>query len=472
MPGLIKQCHVHPDCLEIHKIEVRSQVCVELSADWSHDGNSYCFLHLPTFKSNFVFETILTIRIRRDAFDFRYVCFPTKISFSRKELPTTINFNHATFLDHVSFVDTRFIGEAKFIGTTFKKRASFNKSNFFKDALFSKTVFESEANFSNTDFCAKATFYQGAFHKGANFKASSFKKLAHFDETTFKQNEDRNILDFSESRFENGCNFFSSKIFCEADFSYSIIDDTRDSSKRISTKTSVDKPGANFIDAKFAKVTFNNAVIKRRSDFSSATFKGDCKFQWVKFEGWTEFTNAKFNNCLEEHSTSFENCAFVSSVRFENSKFHQKISFEDARFNAGSDPNTNFKSFANFTNCEFYGPALFNAATFLKKARFWWTKFYHNCYFTDVIFRNTAQFKNAQFGKMIMLPLHHLNLPLLKSPHFSRQRIFIVKQFFPAQTHSMDLGCFLPELHFVRELISATRDLMVILNFPQTNTNK
>ena len=422
-------CYIHPNCIEQDKNEIRFRVCNELGADWDFAGNKYCFLHLPSSKSPSVFQNILKIRIARDDYDFRYVYFPTQIHFSRKELPATINFNRATFLDTVSFVNTRFLGEAKFIGTTFKKNASFNKSSFFEEAMFSTTVFESEVNFSDTDFLAKATFYRGTFHKGANFKSSRFKKLAHFDETTFKQNVDEKNLDFSGSRFENGCKFFRSKILCAADFSHSIIDDIRDPTKRNSTGTSDDKPGANFIDVEFGKVTFNNAAIKRRSDFSSARFNGDCKFEYATFEGWTEFTEAKFNMPTEIHSTSFKKCAFVSSVRFEKSEFYQKVSFDDVRFNSGLDPSTNFKSFANFVNCKFHGLTTFNKVVFLKVARFWDAKFYNNCYFTDATFKNTAQFKNAKFFKVADGKHGDLTVASFESASFEKSAFFTTAEF-------------------------------------------
>jgi len=166
------KCYIHENIREYRKEEIFVSVCNNLSADYLHNGNRYCILHLPDEnKDKEIFVREIEKRKVHKNYDFRAVFFSAYAEFSDFTFDKIADFRSATFKKNVSF-----------IGAVFKQEARFSWTNFQGDTFFDLAVFEKKALFDSCYFGkdSDVNFRGVAFNRTVDFSYATFSGFVEF----------------------------------------------------------------------------------------------------------------------------------------------------------------------------------------------------------------------------------------------------------------------------------------------------
>jgi len=134
------------------------------------DEECLCLLHSRQVnKDKIAFDTEIEKMLRRQAYDFRGVFFPSSISFSDIKFFKEANFSFAIFSDEVEFIKAKFLDVADFNMAKFSKKAHFFRATFFEKAFFYGAIFGDGADFSGVNFAQGANFGEAGFYGSTNF---------------------------------------------------------------------------------------------------------------------------------------------------------------------------------------------------------------------------------------------------------------------------------------------------------------
>ncbi len=155
------------------KENVHKTVCQNLTADFKHEGQNYCVLHLPDEKKhkNTNFKSIIQARLDNQESNFQYVYFSDRLHLSSHEFINQANFTGCVFQQDAAFIDIVFNERAIFRDTTFKQDIWFAHTAFLKAAYFNNSVFEktSEFMFVEINIGDKIYFTDAVFRSDAIF---------------------------------------------------------------------------------------------------------------------------------------------------------------------------------------------------------------------------------------------------------------------------------------------------------------
>ncbi|MEZ7698991.1 pentapeptide repeat-containing protein [Rothia mucilaginosa] len=270
--------------------------------------------------------------------DFRLANFPGFAEFKNVKFRKAVNFSGIVFAQSATFQQAQFHGVANFIWTLFKndsdnmREADFTNTKFFQGASFYRATFESIANFENAKFLkntkfsrvdfSKATLEGGpsfliTHHRGdtiekhlaefeffstattdndlikriADFGHAIFEKKANFKNTIFGSESDADqIIDFSNTEFEQGADFTSATFNYKTYFDSSIFKKENDSTECASFSSATFRRNADFSSVVFkADVNFRAQIFGQEVDFHLANFSGTTDFSDVIFKGYTGF---------------------------------------------------------------------------------------------------------------------------------------------------------------------------------------
>ncbi|GAB6136285.1 pentapeptide repeat-containing protein [Thermococcus prieurii] len=277
-----------------------------------------------------------------------------RILLQRNDLPKEIEigarFDEAIFLDVVTFKNAVFKSSVSFSGTVFKKGALFDGCKFSgKQADFSNSKFY---RFEQEDL-QNSTLVLGA-DEPALLGCSSLGIGACFNGVTFRCG-----VDFRNAKME----------------------------------------GASFMNAFFVKEsTFEEAQFNGFAIFISAKFGDKVSFKSVKFQDDVTFSGASIDVISVLHS----NAPFYEKLNMPSAQFYEEVTFQEAEFHSKT----------TFSKCQFRKGANFGGAIFDNGADFQWCVFlnknitpikknysYPETTFAKSIFKNTAFFDFAEFGK-------------------------------------------------------------------------
>lgn len=319
------------DCDELVRSSCRGEPSYEV-----HDKH-YCVFHFPGPGKSEDFNKALREKLQNKDFDFRGVCFPPKISFSKFNFSQTADFSDAIFSGETDFRRVVFSNGASFCRTRFSDGADFSSATFlgllvnFREAIFSATtlfhasVFSGDAQFIGATFTNTAAFYDAKFDS-ANFEKASFQ-VAKFSHATFKA-------------------------------------------------------------AEFSSATFSGAA-----DFSYATFDGDAKFKECSFNAEANFYNAKFS------IGSLFSKAIFKSVKFNSVTFGGD--WDPADMEDSHRKDANFEGAIFYEDASFIGifksEACFRSSTF-KNAVYFCASFKARAIFASAVFKGVTHFKNSTFS--------------------------------------------------------------------------
>ncbi len=387
-------CHVHIECDVNDRKDINKSVCRDLETIEHTDGKHYCLLHLPTKEKDIekfkqVFEerlhehddTIVKIEAKfpddkdkqyeaimeqKIDYDFRYVCFPSKVDLIEHNFKALADFSSATFSGNADFSSTTFGGftnfssaifssSTTFWGAVFKSEADFNMTMFTGEAQFYGVTFTSDADYSLATFAFDSGFIKTIFLASADFSGTIFTRETYFLDSNFTSS-----ADFSSATFSNDADFNSVKFFSNANFSSATFNGNADFSSAIFNgevefnKTKFGQSGeTKFFKAKFEKdtifeetefnnpVSFNSAVFGKESDiiFRDAFFAQYASFRYSTSEGYLRFINLRQS---EENRFNFEEASFEKASR---------ISFHTLRLRPNWFINIDSRKFV-FTNID------------------------------------------------------------------------------------------------------------------------
>lgn len=275
--------------------------------------------------------------------DFRSANFPGFAEFKNVKFREAVNFSGIVFAQSTTFRGSRFYGVANFIWTLFKnnpgcnQEADFTTTKFFQGASFYRAAFETNANFENTKFLKNAKFSRVDFSKATLKRGPSFlitnhredapekhlaefeffstattdndliKRIADFDHVIFKkkanfknvtlgsESDSDQIIDFSNTEFEQGADFTSATFNYKTYFDSSIFKKENDSTKCASFSFANFRRNADFSSAVFkADVDFRARIFGQEVDFNLATFSGTTDFSEVIFKEYAGFRYVNF----------------------------------------------------------------------------------------------------------------------------------------------------------------------------------
>jgi len=154
--------------------------------------------------------------------------------------------------------------------------------------------------------------------------------------------------------------------------------------------------GADFSDAKFYQVAFDNAEFRRDARFTGAQFES-----WASFEGAKFGIDAIFDRCRFGAQTSFDACEFDSRVTFVGTTFGEALVMRGAVF--GDETSFDWASFehrASFVGSLFVGNASFVAATIGFEADFSGLLVGGSLSFDAAIFEGQTSFVALSWGAL------------------------------------------------------------------------
>ncbi len=316
----IPQCRIH-DKVEVWEVDdIRANVCCNDEPPTEHtDGKHYCLFHLPTKEKAEKFAVKFKERLEkiekelkrvenlpeeeREAerwkirYDFRYVWFPSWVSFSRYKFSAVAYFSSATFSADAYFSEATFSAVADFSSATFSAVADFSSATFSAIAYFSSATFSADAYFSSATFSAVAYFSSATFSAVAYFSETTFSAVAYFSEATFSA-----FADFTRTKFSKT----NSTSFQQAKFTKKVF----------------------FDRARFRNfITFESAVFEDKSDvfFRRSFFASNANFQYCTAEGYLRFSNLRqgLHSKFDFQEAAFEKADRVSfhTVRLQPNWF-------------------------------------------------------------------------------------------------------------------------------------------------------
>ncbi len=212
--------------------------------------------------------------------------------------PDKHKFNITTFSRNVSFYQCRFLSKIDFRECQFNGYVNFNQTEFNEDAIFQGVSFRDKKNyFKQTKFKKRALFQQAFFDGEVHFLQAEFTDKAYFQGVDFD-----GIAQFGGTKFGGVADF--SMCNASKDFLF------------------------NF--AKFyRRATFNNAVLRGRTEFNDGNFSNGAVFENVLFYGQTSFNNLKTSNVIRFNNSSFvfgkPDLKSISDtlINYDNAKFHE-----------------------------------------------------------------------------------------------------------------------------------------------------
>ena len=276
--------------------------------------------------------------------DFRSANFPGFAEFKNVKFREAVNFSGIVFAQSATFRGSRFYGVANFIWTLFKnnpgcnQEVDFTTTKFFQGASFYRAAFEANANFENTKFLKNAKFSRVDFSKATLKKGPSFlitnhredapeKHLAEFEffSTATTDNDlIKRIADFGHAIFEK-----------KANFKNTIFGSESDSDQIIDFSNTEFEQGADFTSATFNyKTYFDSSIFKKENDstkcasFSSATFRRNADFSSVVFKADVDFRAQIFGQEVDFHLANFSGTTDFSDVIFKGYTGFRYVIFE------------------------------------------------------------------------------------------------------------------------------------------------
>lgn len=151
-----------------------------------------------------------------------------------------------------------------------------------------------------------------------------------------------------------------------------------------------------FLSCQFEKdVSFRNATVNGRLDFSKSIFRGV-----ANFEGITAQHRAFFNNSYFSKEARFQNAAFQRSANFMDTKFMQQCSFQQAIFKEEAQFSVcQFGEYADFSLVDARGKMIFNYSEFFARAVFEDARFMQGFDFLNVKMQETFFTKTTFMGR-------------------------------------------------------------------------
>jgi uncharacterized protein YjbI with pentapeptide repeats len=143
-----------------------------------------------------------------------------------------------------------------------------------------------------------------AFFRWARFDGAQFRGPARFPDATFERG-----CSFVGTAFGDECDWYRARAVGEADFD----------------------------DASFASVRFDETVFEDDASFAGARFEGDASFRGVEFRGGANVVvdDADFSDTVFTASATFRDAVFRYG-RFDDAAFHEPPTFDDATFRKGA----------------------------------------------------------------------------------------------------------------------------------------
>lgn len=276
--------------------------------------------------------------------DFRSASFPGFAEFKKVKFREAVNFSGIVFAQSATFRGSRFYGVANFIWTLFKnnpgcnQEADFTTTKFFQGASFYRASFEPNANFENAKFLKNAKFSRVDFSKatmegGPSFLITNhredtiekhFAEFASFSAAPMGDESTKRIADFGHAIFEKKANFKNVTLGSESD-SDQIIDFSNTEFEQ----------GADFTSATFNyKTYFDSSIFKKENDstecasFSFATFRRNADFSSVVFKADVDFRAQIFGQEVDFHLANFSGTTDFSDVIFKGYTGFRYVIFE------------------------------------------------------------------------------------------------------------------------------------------------
>jgi uncharacterized protein YjbI with pentapeptide repeats len=328
------ECHIHDSVAEFETSEIRDKACVKGEPLIEFSGNYYCLFHLPTdekdvetfiklVKARFaeterkidelekISKTEKKTRKEDTYYDFAYVWFPERISFSHYKFRVAPDFSHATFSKSVFFEETAFEDWAYFESTNFLDSVDFSNSKFmtsphfenanFKDnAVFFNTVFDEGANFLGAKFVSPK-FNNSIFNRKAEFSYTNFEKYSSFDTTEFNGK-----TDFSSAKFNDFTLFVDAKFNDTCYFNHTRF-------------------------SKHSETRFSSASFSKDAYFVESIFRENVRFAYVKFD---TNSNIFFRNSIFRKDVEFQGCIVKGYLTFDKLRLGKDciLDFSDSAF--------------------------------------------------------------------------------------------------------------------------------------------
>ena len=220
-------CQIHDKLNYWDDDDIRANVCYDEEPLTEFNGKYYCLFHLPNKEKNVngkfdekfserlkAIEAEITRaeelpeekskqKLREISYDFRFVWFPSDISFKNYHFKVRTDFSSATFSDMVYFGLARFIADADFSNTKFHKAGNiyFNETHFAKNVYFDDTEFNDNVIFFSAIFGSDSdVFFRGTlFAKDADFQYCTAEGYLRFSNLRLGE---EGAIDFQEAAFE------------------------------------------------------------------------------------------------------------------------------------------------------------------------------------------------------------------------------------------------------------------------------
>jgi len=214
---------------------------------------------------------------------------------------------------HCTYNDIDKTNTTIFENTTYKRSAEFDDT-LFNDVTFTNSTFYDDVSFQRCQFNGDADFADGKFStddKETNFQRNHFAERADFRNCIFSGV----ITIFDSVQFDQEGMFANSSFKNESRFSDSIFADV-----------------ANFYEAKFDKVYFQNITFNDIANFQKAKIYNNtepARFQKCVFSE-ANYKSAEFNGFPD--SADFSESQFNKKADFLNSTFNGTVKFDDVRF--------------------------------------------------------------------------------------------------------------------------------------------
>lgn len=282
-------------------------------------------------------------------------------------------FTRARFAGEVEAYETAFRGDATFTGATFDAPASFTEAAFAADVRFDGATFAAPTCFERADLHSDfAYLHDDATFAGATFAADVTFDGAQFGVTDLRDAVFESAADFSHARFTErtrfaGATFAAAGAFVEASFTGDVTFENvefagparlrgvrfaGESNTQYDDATfagAVFVDDADFSDAEFRYVSFDEATVRGEALFTRTEYDDDADFVETAFRRGADFDEAIFDGDADFTDATFGDDATFRGARFDGESRHH----EDAAVFVG----TTFNGVAEFDDTYFYSAA-------------------------------------------------------------------------------------------------------------------
>ena len=215
---------------------------------------------------------------------------------------TAESYDQQIFAERTDLREKVYPRKTTFIKSVFKQAVDFSTDSFRKDVSFAAATFADTTMIDEVFFARNATFVTTHFKGYTTFLWTNFNGCADFQLDSFESNTSFHGSLFDSSVFFNRCRFQS------ADFS-----EVRFRNGNVNFPDAIYNGDVTFAKSSINGISFDNACMKKKADFSYVNFADVAGFRFVTFRDTALFRFDTFRNDVLMYGASAKVLLFDST---------------------------------------------------------------------------------------------------------------------------------------------------------------